>query len=56
MLWGAELIDRAHRMNDAEALGLISLITPMIKGFLTDEGYKMTVEAQKVFGGYGYIE
>ena len=56
MLWGAELIDRAHRMNDAEALGLISLITPMIKGFLTDESYKMTVEAQRVFGGYGYIE
>ena len=56
MLWGAELIDRAHRMNDAEALGLISLITPVIKGFLTDEGYKMTVEAQRVFGGYGYIE
>ena len=56
MLWGAELIDRAHRMNDAEALGLISLIAPVIKGFLTEKGYKMTVDAQQVFGGYGYIE
>ena len=27
LLWDAELIDRARRMNDAEALGLISLIT-----------------------------
>ena len=56
LLWDAELIDRAHRMNDAQALALSSLITPVIKGFLTDKGYKMTVEAQKVFGGYGYIE
>jgi alkylation response protein AidB-like acyl-CoA dehydrogenase len=56
MLWGAELIDRSHRGNDAEAEGLISLMTPVIKGFLTDEGYDMTVLAQQVYGGHGYIE
>ena len=54
--WGANLIDRAHRMGDAEALGLISLLTPVIKGFQTDMGFAMTVEAQQVFGGHGYIE
>src|SRR6056297_1667552 len=56
MLWGAELIDRSHRGNDAEAEGLISLMTPVIKGFITDEGYDMTVLAQQVYGGHGYIE
>ncbi|MAU53468.1 MAG: acyl-CoA dehydrogenase [Roseovarius sp.] len=56
MLWGAELIDRSHRGGDAAAEGLISLMTPVIKGFLTDEGYDMTVLAQQVYGGHGYIE
>ncbi len=56
LLWGAELIDRSHRGGDAAAEGLISLMTPVIKGFLTDEGYDMTVLAQQVYGGHGYIE
>jgi alkylation response protein AidB-like acyl-CoA dehydrogenase len=56
MLWGAELIDRSHRGGDQAAEGLISLMTPVIKGFLTDEGYDMTVRAQQVYGGHGYIE
>jgi len=55
-LWGAHLIDRAHRMGDTEADGLISLLTPVIKGFQTDKGFEMTVAAQQVFGGHGYIE
>ncbi|WP_333683536.1 acyl-CoA dehydrogenase [Pontibaca methylaminivorans] len=56
LLWGASLIDRAHRNGDAGAEALISLLTPVIKGFLTDEGFAMTVQAQQVFGGHGYIE
>jgi len=56
MLWGAMLIDRSHRMADADAEGLISLMTPVIKGFLTDEGFDMTILAQQVYGGHGYIE
>ncbi|MFD1911352.1 acyl-CoA dehydrogenase C-terminal domain-containing protein [Halodurantibacterium flavum] len=54
--WGAHLIDRSHRMNDAEAEGLVSLLTPVIKGFLTDKGFEMAVAAQQVYGGHGYIE
>jgi hypothetical protein len=54
--WAALLIDRAHRMNDAAADGLISLMTPVIKGFQTDKGFEMAVQAQQVFGGHGYIE
>ncbi|WP_127562405.1 acyl-CoA dehydrogenase C-terminal domain-containing protein [Nioella ostreopsis] len=56
VLWGATLIDQAHRGKDADADGLISLMTPVIKGFLTDKGYDMTVQAQQVYGGHGYIE
>ncbi|PKP79335.1 MAG: acyl-CoA dehydrogenase, partial [Alphaproteobacteria bacterium HGW-Alphaproteobacteria-2] len=56
VFWGANLIDRAHRTGDAEAEGLISLITPIIKGFLTDKGFETAVAAQQVYGGHGYIE
>ncbi|GAA6181047.1 acyl-CoA dehydrogenase C-terminal domain-containing protein [Shimia sp. NS0008-38b] len=56
ILWGATMIDQAHRANDKDADGLISLLTPVIKGFLTDEGYDMTVKAQQIYGGHGYIE
>jgi len=56
LLWSAQLIDRSHRGDDEAAEGLISLMTPVVKGFLTDEGYDMTVQAQQVYGGHGYIE
>ena len=54
--WGAQLIDAASRSKDQSANGLISLLTPVIKGFLTDKGFEMTVQAQQIFGGHGYIE
>ena len=53
--WGADLIDRGHQ-GDAAAEGLVSLLTPVIKGFLTDKGFESAVQAQQVFGGHGYIE
>ena len=56
LLWGATLIDAAQRKGDRDADGLISLMIPVIKGFLTDKGFEMTVQAQQVFGGHGYIE
>ena len=55
-LWGAYLIDRAHKTGDEDADGLISLLTPVIKGFQTDKGFEMCVAAQQVYGGHGYIE
>ncbi|OSQ51397.1 acyl-CoA dehydrogenase C-terminal domain-containing protein [Marivita geojedonensis] len=54
--WGAYLIDRAHKNSDKDADGLISLLTPIIKGFQTDKGFEMAVNAQQVYGGHGYIE
>ena len=54
--WGAHLIDKAHRLQDQDADGLVSLLTPVIKGFLSDKGFDMCVQAQQVYGGHGYIE
>ena len=56
ILWGASIIDKANRNPDSEAEGLIGLLTPVIKGFLTDKGFDMTIQAQQIYGGHGYIE
>ncbi|MCY4302745.1 MAG: acyl-CoA dehydrogenase C-terminal domain-containing protein [Aestuariivita sp.] len=56
VLWSAMLIDRGHRKDDQPTIQLISLLTPVIKGFLTDQGYEMTIQAQQIYGGHGYIE
>ena len=54
--WGASLIDRSVRGGDAAAEGLVSLLIPVIKGFQTDQGFAMAVQAQQIWGGHGYIE
>jgi alkylation response protein AidB-like acyl-CoA dehydrogenase len=58
-LWVALNADVAHRSEDAKARqaaeDLLSLLTPVIKGVLTDRGFANTVMAQQVFGGHGYI-
>ncbi|MEP1199246.1 acyl-CoA dehydrogenase C-terminal domain-containing protein [Tateyamaria sp.] len=56
ILWGATMIDAAQRSDDKDADGIVSLLTPVIKGFLTDVGYDNTIKAQQVYGGHGYIE
>ena len=56
ILWGASIIDKANRNADTKAEGLIGLLTPVIKGFLTDKGFDMTIQAQQIYGGHGYIE
>ena len=52
--WGATLIDQSHREKDEEAEALISLLTPVLKGFLTDKGFETTVLAQQTLGGSGF--
>ena len=54
--WGAHLIDRHVRGGDEEADDLVSLLTPVIKGFQTDKGFECAIAAQQVYGGHGYIE
>ncbi|MBE9639105.1 acyl-CoA dehydrogenase [Salipiger pacificus] len=54
-LWGAQLVDSA-RAGDAAAAARLSLVTPVIKGFLSDKGVDCCLAAQQVLGGAGYIE
>ena len=58
--WGALQVDLAHLAETEEerqrADDLVSLLTPVIKGFGTDQGYDVATNAQQVFGGHGYIE
>ena len=53
--WGASLLDAALLKKDAEAEAMISLLTPVLKGFLTDKGFDTCVAAQQTLGGAGYI-
>ena len=59
VLWGALQVDLVRRSPDeAErqmAEDLLGLLTPVIKGYLTDKGFEAAVLAQQVLGGHGYI-
>ena len=59
VLWTALQGDIAHRSDDEKARQAaddhMGLMTPVIKGVLTDKGFANTVAAQQVFGGHGYI-
>ena len=59
-LWGALQVDLAHKAATEEerqsADDLISLLTPVIKGYGTDKGFDTCVNMQQIFGGHGYIE
>lgn len=59
ILWGALQVDLSRRAQSEEdrqrADDLVSLITPVIKGYLTDKGFEATILAQQIFGGHGYI-
>jgi len=58
-LWGALQVDLSRKAATPEerqmADDLISLLTPVIKGYFTDKGYAIATASQQVFGGHGYI-
>jgi hypothetical protein len=60
VLWTALKSDVAHRSGDdgdrVQADDHLGLMTPVIKGVLTDKGFDNAVMAQQVYGGHGYIE
>jgi hypothetical protein len=59
VVWTALNSDLAHRAGDDKtrtaADDHMGLLTPVIKGVLTDTGFANTVMAQQMFGGHGYI-
>ncbi len=52
--------DVAHRSDDTaerqKADDQMGLLTPVLKGVLTDKGFDNAVKAQQMFGGHGYVE
>jgi len=59
VVWTSLKNDVAHRSADEKerqaAEDHMGLLTPVIKGVLTDTGFANAVAAQQVFGGHGYI-
>jgi acyl-CoA dehydrogenase len=59
VVWTALKSDVAHRSSDPkdrqEADDHMGLMTPVLKGFLTDNGFANAVQAQQMYGGHGYI-
>src|SRR5215813_905568 len=59
VVWTALQADIAHRSPDEKARQAaddhMGLLTPVVKGMLTDQGFANTVLAQQIFGGHGYI-
>jgi acyl-CoA dehydrogenase len=59
VVWTALQADVEHRSPDEKARQAaadhMGLLTPVIKGVLTDQGFANAVMAQQVYGGHGYI-
>ena len=59
VVWTALKSDVAHRSEDPKerqaADDHMGLMTPVLKGVLTDGGFANAVAAQQMFGGHGYI-
>ena len=54
------LLEKEHHHPDekvrADSGEMLSLLTPIVKAFLTDNGWIATSTCQQVFGGHGYIK
>ncbi|MEI2384235.1 acyl-CoA dehydrogenase C-terminal domain-containing protein [Breoghania sp. JC706] len=59
VLWTSLNGDVSHRSDDEKARqagdDMMGLMTPVLKGVLTDKGFDNAVVAQQMFGGHGYI-
>ena len=59
VIWTSLKSDVANRSDDPKereaAHDHMGLMTPVLKGLLTDTGFANTVSAQQIYGGHGYI-
>ncbi|MDP3329025.1 acyl-CoA dehydrogenase C-terminal domain-containing protein [Parvibaculum sp.] len=60
LVWTALHGDLSHRSDDEKTRefgdDMMSLLTPVLKGYFTDRGFMNAVDAQQVYGGHGYID
>lgn len=58
--WSALLEDLEHVHTDEKFRekcdDYLGLLTPVIKGYLTDKAMQTTIDCQQIFGGHGFIE
>ncbi|MGH8212877.1 MAG: acyl-CoA dehydrogenase family protein, partial [Rhodanobacteraceae bacterium] len=58
-LYAATLVDIQHRSNDEaerkRAEALVSFLTPIVKGMLTEDAIECTNLALQIYGGHGYV-
>jgi alkylation response protein AidB-like acyl-CoA dehydrogenase len=58
-MWTALLIDTelsaADEQERRDAADVVALLTPIVKAFLTDNGWIATSACMQVYGGHGYI-
>jgi hypothetical protein len=59
VMWTALKGDIARRSDNEEdkqaADDMMELLTPIVKGVITDKGFDNTVMAQQMYGGHGYV-
>ena len=59
-IYCALLLDKEFHHPDEkvrkESAEMLALLTPIIKAFLTDNGFQAAVMCQQVFGGHGFIK
>jgi alkylation response protein AidB-like acyl-CoA dehydrogenase len=57
--WVALMLDRSHHHPDEgvrrESAEMVALMTPIVKAFMTDNGFQCASSCLQVFGGHGYI-
>ncbi len=53
--YAAANIDKAHA-GDAAAQARVDLLTPVVKGWSTEQGVELSSSALQVFGGVGFVE
>jgi len=61
LLYWASMHEDFEKHSDDEKLvekcdDYLGLLTPVIKGYLTDMSMKTTIDCQQIFGGHGFIE
>lgn len=58
--FGTYLQDKIGLLEDIEEKntldGIVQVLTPIIKGYVTDRAFEVCSQAIQVFGGYGFIE
>ena len=59
-IYCAVLLEKEHFHPDEKTRKdsgeMLSMLTPIVKAFLTDNGFEATTICQQVFGGHGYIK